>query len=358
MATAFWLRLVGGCIASGAAYVSALVLGDGGNTAFLVFIVSLGFLPSALEVIELWFQKNIQARLTVRSRVIAVAVSAALKLLLVYLNAPLVAFAAMQAVEVGLIGLALLWLYSCNGRSLTNVRPSLVIAKRLLKLSWPLVLSGIMIAIYFRSEQLVIKSTLGDQGLGVYYASVRVMEMWALIPFALLTTIYPVLVARHARETHADFSETTQLLYDLMTCAGVAVAVVVTLTAGIFVPLVFGPAFSQTTGVLIIHAWTAPVTFSASVRAQIMLLEDATLFHVAIAGLGLVFTVPVAIVLTKEMGVSGAALSMLGGYWLTGYLSSFLFPKLRGAGYAQTRALYAPLRLAGIIRSLSRICAR
>lgn len=358
MVTTFWLRFVGGGIAICAAFGSALILGDGGSSALIVLVVSLGFLPSAFEVIELWFQKNIQVRLTVRSRVAAVGVSAGLKLILVYLNAPLIAFAAMQAVEVGLIAVALIWLYSQNGRSLTRVLPSAEIARRLLKLSWPLAVSGIMIAVYFRSEQLVIKSILGDTGLGIYYASVRIMDMWALIPFALLTTIYPVLVSRHANETSDDFSKITQLIYDVMTWAGVAVAIGVTLTAGFFVPLIFGSEFDDAITVLMIHAWTAPVTFSASVRAQIMLLEDATMFHIAIAGFGLFLTVPAAIILTQNLGVSGAAISMLAGCWLTGYLSSFAFPRLRDAGRAQTRALYAPFRLPEIIKNLSHICAR
>lgn len=358
MATTFWLRLIGGVVAIFTAFGSALILGESKSSALLVLVVSLGFLPSAFDVIELWFQKNIQAKLTVRSRIAALTISAAIKLILVYLNAPLIAFAAMQAVEAALIAAALLWLYSQNGNSLLRVAPSVEIARRLLKLSWPLVISGLMIAVYFRSEQLVIKSILGDEGLGIYYASVRIMELWSFIPFALLTTIYPVLVSRHAKESTTDFSEIAQLVYDVMTWAGVAVAIGVTMAASFFVPLIFGPEFEDASAVLMIHAWTAPVTFSASVRAQIMLLEDATLFHFAIAAGGLIFIVPLAIFLTLTYGVTGAATSMLIDVWVTGYFSSFLFPKLKKAGLAQTKALFAPFRIAQIYKSFSSICAR
>lgn len=355
LTTAFCMRCAGGALAMLLSVASALLLEDGKQTAFLVLIVSLSFFPNAFDVIELWYQKSIQAKILAKNRAITSILSSALKISLVCVNAPIEAFALMQLVESIICAIGLSFIYYTDGKQLFHAKPSFAIAKRLLFQSWPLMVSGVVLALFFRCEQLVIKSTLGDNGLGLYYASVRIMELWGFLPFAVLSTIYPMVIRMKTNEPEA-YENFCQLLYDILTWLGVSVALLATIAAPIVVPFIYGPSYVATIPVLIIHAWTAPVTFSASVRAQIMLVESANIFHLVIAIIGILITIPLAFLLTRQFGVSGAALTLFASFYCTGFLSSFLFRRLRASGYQQLKAIFAPFRLPMIYRQILVIC--
>lgn len=355
LATSFWLRLVGGGLSMCAAFGSALILGDSFYGALLVLIVATGFLPGAFEVIELHFQKDVRAKVTVKIRFIAILISAVLKLTLVVAGAPLIWFAVMQAVEQALLAGGLWYVYRANGGKLLTICPSAEYATRFIKQSWAIVLSGLMVAVYFRSEQVVIRSLLGDTSLGLYSASSRIMELWGFVSSAIVTTAFPLLVGMKVKNPE-KFRQSVQIIYDVLTWAGVAVAASVTLLAPYVVPLIFGSAFKSSIPVLIIHSWTAPVTFAASLRSMMMILEEQNHLHLPIAIGGLILYLPCTIFLTSLFGITGAAMSLLANYWITGYASSFLIPALKKDGYAQSLAIAAPIRITSIINSIKDIC--
>ncbi len=353
--TAFCMRLAGALLAILLSTLSAFCMEDGLRTVVLVSIISLSFLPNAFDVIELWYQKSIQAKVLAKNRVITTMLSSMMKISLVFLNAPIEAFAIMQLVESMICAIGLALIYHIDGKNLFNASPSLTIAKRLVLQSWPLIVSGVALALFFRCEQIVIKETLGDNGLGLYYASVRIMELWGFLPFAVLSTIYPTVVRMKTTQPEA-YESFCQLLYDVLTWLGVTVALLVTIAAPIFIPLVYGSSFIASVPVLIIHAWTAPVTFSASVRAQIMLVEDATIFHLIVAIIGMAIAFPMAIFLTRHYGVTGAALSLFASFYCTGFLSSFLFRRLQKSGFQQLKAVSAPFRIPLIYKQVLILC--
>jgi O-antigen/teichoic acid export membrane protein len=354
LCTAFGMRLVGGLFAVLLALLVSMLSGDSSLGTTLVVLIAVGFLPGAFEVLELWFQKNIQAKFTVAARIGSALVAGILRLLLVWHGASLVAFAVMQAVEAALAAAALVWVFHARGESMRGWRFDGVAARRILRDCWPLILSGVLVAVYYRVEQILVKTVLGDYSLGIYYASVRVTDMWSFIPAVILATIFPLLVEGHLKADPVRSSQRLQLVFDLLTMLGLATAVAVTVLAKFLVPLVFGAEYASAAMVLMIHAWMAPVAFSGSVRAQFMLLENITIFHTFAAGLGILINIPLALWLMQKFGVNGAALAVVSTTWFTGFGTSFIFPKLRSCGILQARALLAPFRLPEIAAALKR----
>lgn len=348
IATSFWLRFGCGFIAAAAAFLTTLLLGDGLRTAALVLIVATGFLPSAFEVTEQFFLKDIRAKVTVKARFFAVLASAGLKLALVAWGAPLVVFAIMQVIEQSFLAFALWVVYRRHGGRLFCCAPSFALARSLLQQSWAIALSGLTVAIYFRSEQIVIRDILGDRGLGLYSASTRVMELWGFVSSAVVTTAFPVLVNMRKFKPEV-FRKSVQILYDFLTWAGIAVAILVTIFAPFLIPAVFGPTFVDSIPVLVIHSWTAPVTFAASLRATLMIMENQNHLHLPISLGGIFLYVPSTYFLTSGFGLLGAALSLTANYWITGFASSFGFKALQIEGRSQAMAFSAPLRIKSLI---------
>ncbi len=355
LCSAFLLRLVGGLLAIVLVLAASLVAGDHPSQVVLAVIVSVGFLPGALEVIELWFQKNIQAKHTVIVRIAAAILAGGLRLVLVWQGAAVSAFAVMQIVESALAAAALVWVYRARGESFREWRGDWSIAVRLLRDTWPLTLSGILVACYFRVEQLLVKQVLGDYSAGIYYASVRIVEMWGFVPVVLLATIYPLLVEKYRISEVVERQRQMQIVFDVMTTLGLLTAVIVGLTASTLVPLIFGQEYYPAAKVLMIHAWIVPVTFSGSVRAQYLLLENANIYHTVVAVIGIAINVPLTLWLMGLYGSAGAAWGLLITTWFTGMGTSFIFPRLRPCGMLQLRAFFAPLRWRSAIGLLQKL---
>ena len=354
LGTAFGLRLVGALVAMLLVYLAAAATRDAGQATMLALIVSLSFLPGSLEVMELWFQKNIQAKHTAVARVIATLLVSAARLALVYYKAPLEYFAVMQGVDVLCGGLALAIAFKARGQHVTAWRFDRPLAKGLLRDSWPLIASGFLIAIYMRIEQVLVKNILGDYAVGIYYSAVRITDLWGFVPSALLTTIYPILVAKR-RDAPETYHLRLQTVFDLLTGLGYVIAIGMTVLGPFLIPLIFGEKYRAAIPILIIQAWIAPMTCSALTRAQIMLLDNRTNYYTPIALIGIAINIPLAIWLMGLTGAKGAAFSVLITSACSGFLTSFLFPALRPYGMQQTKAFLLPFRLRKFIQTIKQL---
>lgn len=354
MGTAFVLRLGGALLAMLLVFLASITTRDSGQTTYLALLVSLCFLPGSLEVIELWFQKNITARHTALARIVATLLVSAGRLVLVYYHAPLKYFAIMQSADALLGGLALVGAFKAQGQTISAWRFDRPVAKALLRDSWPLILSGFLIAIYTRIEQVLVKNVLGDYSVGIYYSAVRITDVWGFVPSALLTTIYPILVAKR-RDAPETYQLRLQTVFDLLTGLGYVIAIGTTLLGPFIIPLIFGEHYRAAIPILIIQAWIAPITCSALTRAQIMLLENQTIYHTPIALIGIAINIPLALWLMGLTGAKGAAFSVLITSTCSGFLTSFLFPALRPYGMQQTKAFLLPFRLRKFVQTIKQL---
>lgn len=354
LGTAFGLRLLGALVAMLLVYLAAVATRDGGAATLLALIVSLSFLPGSLEVMELWFQKNIQARYTVVARVGATLLVSAARLALVYYRAPLEYFAVMQIVDTLFGGLALAVAFKARGQRITAWRFDRPVAMGLLRDSWPLIASGLLVSIYTRIEQVLVKNVLGDYSVGIYYSAVRITEVWGFIPSALLTSIYPILVAKR-RDAPETYQLRLQTFFDLLTGFGYAIAVGMTFVGPFLIPLIFGEKYRSAIPVLVIQSWTAPIVCSAMTRAQVMLLENKTIYHTPTVIIGIAINIPLALWLMSLIGTKGAACAVLIASFFSGYISSLYFPALRTCGLHQTKAFLLPFRLRKVFRTIQQL---
>ena len=344
LGTAFGLRLLGALLAMVALAAAAPWLTNGQAALLpLVAIAGFGLLTQAFEVIDLWFQQKLQSRHTVLAKLGALTAGSAVKLWLIARAAPVVWFAWALVLDGLLFGLALVAVYRAQRERITGWKFSAAIARRLLRTSWPLVTAGLLVAFYLRLDQVLVLYQLGLRELGFYSAAVKVSDIWVAVCAMVLTSIFPPLAARHGADS-GRFARDLQFAFDAMTGLGYAVAVFISLTATLLVPLVFGEGYRDTALVLAVLAWNAPFLFSGGVRAHYLMLENLTVYHNAVVVLGLAANVLLAFWLIPRWGAPGAALAAVVSYALSGWVSSLFFPRLQACGRMQTTALLLPLR--------------
>jgi PST family polysaccharide transporter len=212
-------------------------------------------------------------------------------------------------------------------------------------------MSGILVAIYMRVEQVLVMMFFGSESVGIYYAAVRMTELWQFIPGFILASLYPLLVEKRQQDVNI-YRQKLQVIFDLLTGFGLVVAAGVTVFGPYVLPLIFGAKFTPAIPILLIMAWMAPITFSGAVRAQYFLIESLTIYHTASALIGIATNVTLAILLMPRYGIRGAAISALVGYFVSAYLTSWLFPCLRECAVFQTKGFFAFFRWRGTLKAL------
>ncbi|MFA6544040.1 MAG: flippase [Limisphaerales bacterium] len=341
LGTAAGLRLGGGFIALLVVGLVAVGHRGGNELAVLAMLVACGFVPQALEVTDLWFQKEIQSRYTAIARGVAALLGAGVKLKLVQMHAPLTWFAAALGLDFALAATALAFTYQQRGGRVSEWRFCIATARALLREAAPLIGAGLLVAVYLRVEQVMVRELLGDGAAGVYFAAARLAEQWLVLPGLLVTSVYPLLVGGQSGD-QAGHVGRMQQLFDALTLLGLILALGVAALGPWLVPLIFGEKYRAAVPVLLVLAWTAPVIFNGTARAQFFLLEKLTFYHVPAALIGIAVNVAIGLWALPRFGPVGAAASALGGYVCSAFVTSWLFPPLRACARLQTRAFLLP----------------
>ena len=72
---------------------------------------------------------------------------------------------------------------------------------RLWREAWPLLASGLAVAVYMRIDTVMLRQISGEKATGVYIAGARFAEIWFFLPGALAASFLPGLTkARVARD--------------------------------------------------------------------------------------------------------------------------------------------------------------
>jgi O-antigen/teichoic acid export membrane protein len=180
----FILQLAGGIITLLLAVTAiALVNPKDSLTLWLVGIVAAGTMFQSFEIINFWFQSQVQSQYTAVAKNSVSLLVAGIHIGLILVQAPMIAFAWVTLAEVALAGLAIALVYQSRGNNFKLWRLSWQRGKQLLQESGPLVLSSLAIFIYSKIDMIMLGS-VDKTELGYYAAAVKLSEIgdfWPLI---------------------------------------------------------------------------------------------------------------------------------------------------------------------------------
>lgn len=344
LGTAFLLRLLGGVTALGLMAAASLAMGEDRTTRLVILIIGLGLVFQAFGVSGGWFQAQVNARPVVIARLLALALSAGLKLLFIALEKPVLWFAVPAMVDLAAASGFAIVAYLRLGRPLLRWRFSMVWARDLMSQAWPLVLSLAVTEAYMRVDQIMLGRMVGIEEVGYYAAATRLSQALYLLPVAICTAVFPAIV-RARNTSEALYNQRMQTLYDLMFWGAVAVALPIALLSHWIIGLLYGPAYAPAGTVLQIHAWTLVLVSLGVARFRALLAERLQVFFIAGAICSLTLNVAGNAVLIPKLGATGAAWATVLAQVASFILISGCHPRIRAAAKMMIKAPIAPIRL-------------
>lgn len=342
LGTAFILKSIGGFVTLLLTVgVISWLRPDDNFTCFLVAIVAGGTIFQSFQTIEFWFESQVQSKYTVYAKSSAFIVTNCLKILLIHFKASLIAFAFTNLLDVMLSAVGSAIAYYSQGHNLKNWHISLKRGIKLLQDSWPLVISGVMIIIYMRIDQIMLGQLAGNEEVGIYSVAVRLAELWYFIPTVVVSSTFPSIV--EAKNISEDlFYQRLQKLYNLMAFIAYAIAIIVTLSSSWLVPAIFGEVYHRSIPVLLILIWSLIFTNLGVARSSFLTAMDLTKLHLITVFWGTIVNVSLNFYLIPMYGGMGAAIASSIAYCFATHGACFFHKPLLKTGYMLSKAIVYP----------------
>jgi PST family polysaccharide transporter len=349
MATSFMLSLISGFTGYGLSILifSAYKEQSHFNIIMMSIMASL-LIFKATEMGDVFFKAKLQAKYAVISRNLAFVLVAALKVYFVYFEYALVYFVATNALEMLLGGILVFTFYVRNGNDFRLKDFDLKLAKHILKDGLPLALSGFLIVLYMRIDQVMLTDMKGDVANGIYSTSVRMIEIVYFIPFALSEAFFPGIVYSKKHEGE-KYTKNILGFYSIFTFLSLTLMLGIFLVAKPMMLLFFGDEFIGSGAALQILGLTLYFFFLSVATGRFLLAENYKIIILVRSLAGLISNVALNLLLIPRYGFLGAAYASLISYAVPLIVLVF-FDKSRGQFRLMLHA-FNPRVLANKIKS-------
>ena len=328
IATVFWLKICGFGV-MGIAIASVLIFkSEDQQTLWLISIITLGFLFQATNVVDFYFQALVQSKFTVRAQVVQLFTTSLFKIFLVWSEADLVWFALALMLDQAVVAILFLFLYKLKVEKFPFLYFNWEKTKLLMRDAWPLIFTGMVVSIYMKIDQVMLKEMLNTKAVGVYAAAVKLCEAWYFVPTVFTASLFPAIISAKQRN-ELLYKNRLQKLYDLMVWGSLVVALPTTLLADWVIIILYGTEFNEAANVLRIYIWAGVFTFLGVASFKWLIAENLQHISFYLYAIGSIVNIVCNWFLIPIHGISGAAFATFISYGIGSYVGFLIFRKSR-----------------------------
>jgi len=306
LGTAFWLKLGGALIMLGAVALATQFTSSDHLTNLYVLIIASGAIFQSFEVVDFYFQSQVLSKFVSICKMTQLLISSILKLYFIFTGADLIWFVLVTLVDQFTLALSLYLAYRYQKLGSFYRHFDMKTARQLLKDSWPLIFSGLVVMIYMRIDQIMIKEMLGEREVGLYSTAVRLSEVWYFIPMIITNSLIPAIVS--AKKISKELYYTRlQRLYTFMVWMAIGIALPMTFLSDFLITLLYGEAYRDAGIVLMIHIWAGVFVFLGVASGSWLISENLQRFAFYRTFLGVIVNVILNCILIPKYGLIGSA---------------------------------------------------
>lgn len=321
-----------------------LVEEPGSKVFYMLLIAATAMLIQPVNVIDFWFQSQVQAKYSVVARTIGLLSGGLYKLALVFGSFSLIFFAWSGVLQALISAIFFLLLYRAKSFiPLHQWKFNAVRAYKLLKQSWMVFAGAIFAVIYMKIDLVMLNLLNGPNAVGVYAVAAQLSEAWYFVPTAIVMSIFPKLITLREQNVNV-FNQRLQQLFDLLFIMAVSVAIFVSLVAPWVIQVLYGDAYSDSALILAVHIWAGIFIFMRAAFSKWILIEDALMFSLVTQGCGALLNVALNLLLIPHYGALGAAVGTLLSYATASYFALVLSKKTRPVFWMMSKSMTAPFR--------------
>jgi len=324
LGTAFILKLFGAIVALVIIGIVTVSTSSENIDIILITIIASTLIFQSLNVIDFYFQSKVLSRYIVIVNLISQLIASLIRIALILTNAPLIAFAYVIMFDAIILAVGYIYVYKHNNLSFRQWEFNKLTASEILKYSWPLALSGIVISIYMKIDQIMIKEMLGKTSIGHYAAAVKISEAWYFIPIAINSSLFPAIINAKTRSSK-EFYVRLKILYSLMLFGSVAISLPTTIFSKYIINLLYEKQFEQASTVLMFHIWAGVLVSLGIVTSSIVIANNKQKNALIATSIGAISNIILNLLMIPRLGITGAAFATVISQLISGIIVPIYF---------------------------------
>jgi O-antigen/teichoic acid export membrane protein len=196
-----------------------------------------------------------------------------------------------------------------------------------------------VIAIYMKIDQVMIKEMMDNEAVGQYAAAVRISEAWYFIPMVISSSLFPAIISAK-KQSEELYYKRLQHLYDFMVWTSVAIALPMTFLSNWVVRFLYGSQYDPAGNVLMIHIWAGLFVSLGVASGKWFLTENFQMLAFWRTFYGMIINVVLNFTLIPQYGIQGAAIATLISQAVAAYVSDLFNHKTKSVFFMKTKSLY------------------
>lgn len=339
LGTAFWLKLCGALVMLVVVGIAMQLTSSDVITKIYIFIIASGAIFQAFEVVDFYFRSKVLSKFVSICKLTQLLISSLLKLYLIFIQAELIWFVLVSLIDQFTLAVSFFISYRYQRLGGFYRHFNWDIAKQLLHDSWPLILGGLVVAIYMRIDQIMIKEILGEEAVGKYSAAVRLSELWYFVPVIMVNSLFPSVV--NAKNVSEKLYHTRlQRLFTTLVWMAIAFAVPMIFLSGSLITLLYGEAYKEAGQVLMVHAWAGIFVSLGAASGVWYISENLQQYAFYRTLLGAIINVVLNFILIPIHGMIGAALATVAAQSMAALFFDALTKRTRMVFFMKLKTLY------------------
>jgi O-antigen/teichoic acid export membrane protein len=294
----------------------------------LVMIIASAELFKSSEVINYFYQSQVQSKYVVQVQVVVNLVISLVKIALVVLQAPLIWFALIIVGTSLLNAAGFFYTYQVRAGGLWQWRFRGSLAFVLLGESWPMALYGVALLIQARIDQVMLGNMMSNYEVGQYSVALRFIEMFGFMPTILASTFMPSVSRAKISNEHL-YDDRLVNFYRLMFSTFLLVAIPVYFFAEDIIMLLYGADYRAAGYLLSLFALR--LFFSNMGVGKSLFISNEGLFKYALMTVvvGAVATISLNYFLIPVYGMIGSVAASMISFTISIFLIDVFLRKTR-----------------------------
>ncbi len=336
--TAFYMTLGSSIVIIAVINTVSFLVNKNDYLFHLIFIYSLALVFKPFQIIDFHYQSQLRSKKSSIIKSIVLIITAVLKIVLIRLDAPLVYFIYVYGLDIVL--LSILFISSHFFKQGAFFFPSFKkkICLKLLKSVWPMIVSGLAVLLYMRTDQIMIQNMLSERELGLYSAATRIYEGIVMVSIVLTISFLPAIV-KLKEKNKEKYSKYLTMFFSFLFWSNNLLALLITFFGKDIVEVLFGKDFLASSSVLIIISWAVGFASFGSLSSRYFTaenMEKKLLFRTLLA---LLVNIILNIVFIPVYGINGSAVATLISLILGNYVIDYFDPELKSLIRMKNNAL-------------------
>jgi PST family polysaccharide transporter len=339
LGTSFLLKVVGGILVFLITVVAIFILRPTDQLSqIIIAIIGFSMVFRAAEVLKYWYESQVESKNYVWVENGIFIVVALIKVSMILLEYPLIAFVWVILLEAILLAIIIFIFYSKRTKIIRKWEASFSKAKYLLNESWPLILAGVSIMIYMKIDKIMIGQMLDDKEVGVYSVAVQISEAWYFIPTIIASSVFPSIIKTRGND-YKKYNKRFEKLFEIMVAISISIAIVMTFYSEFIIELLFGSEYANAGSVLAIHIWAGVFVFMGVASSKWFLAENLQKYSFYRTLCGGVVNIILNFLWIPIFGIIGSAVATVISQAVGSMFFNLTSSKIRPLFFMQLKAL-------------------